>query len=1142
VFHIHRAERADGLVAELGSVLARPVGDPMLAEVVAVPTRGVERWLTQRVSGVLGASPGRADGVCANVEFPFPGRLVNGAVATAAGVDRDADPWLPARSVWPLLDVVEESLEEPWLASLAAHLRGSEAASTGARRLSTVRHIADLYDRYAVHRPALLRGWAAGDGDGWQAELWRRLRERIGEPSPPERLEDACVRLRAEPELVDLPARVSLFGLTRLPASYLAVLHALAAERDVHLFLLHPSSELWGRIASFTHGRAPIVHRADDGTAGVPRNPLLGSWGRDAREMQLVLGRDPGEVAVHDHVVVAEEPPTLLGRIQADVRADRAPPGPPHPGEADARELLRADDRSLQVHGCHGRARQVEVMRDAVLHLLADDPTLEPRDIVVMCPDIEEFAPMIHATFGTAVRGDEEDGSPPSGEQRIDLHVRLADRSLRQTNPVLGVVAQLLELAGGRLTASQVLDLAGRGPVRRRFRLDDDDLAQVAQWARDGGVRWGLDAAQRAPYQLDRLPANTWQAGWDRVLLGVAMAEEGGRLVGRVLPLDDLGSGDIDLAGRFAELLERLHGIVDAFAAPMPLDAWAAAIAEAADTLTSAPGGEAWQRVQLGRLLEEVVAEGTTAGVVAPAELTLPEIRALLADRLRGRPTRASFRTGHLTICTLVPMRSVPHRAVCLMGLDDGVFPRQTARDGDDLLLADPHVGDRDARSEDRQLLLDALLAATDRLVITYAARDERTNLRRPPAVPLGELLDLVDRTARSSDGANARDRVLVQHPLQPFDRRNFEVDALAPERTWSFDRVALDGARALAGGQTGAPLFLSGPLPDEPEPVIELGRLVRFVQHPVRAFLRQRLEVGGSTRLEDVDDALPVELDNLELWGLGERLLEALIAGASEQEAIAAEIARGELPPGQLAQPVLAKVYPVVEQLVAAAEDHVPGSEAGASLDVRVTLPGGRALIGTVPGIRGDVIAGLTYSRVAPKHRLAAWVNLLALAAARPDKAYEAVTLGRLRSGGPKGKQVTVSRIRLPIPADERREAALSRLAVLVDLFDRGMREPLPLWCSTSAAYAAAVAAGKDGQSAAGKEWTSGWRYPKEDQDTEHVLVLGGTRTVDELFAELPRDDESGHGWAVEEPSRAGRYARRLWDDPLEAEELTDL
>ncbi len=870
----------------------------MEAEVVAVPTRGVERWLAQRLSAVLGTSPGGVDGVCANVEFPFPGRLVNGAVATAVGADREVDPWLPARSVWPLLDVVEACLDEPWLAPLAAHLGGMGAdASNRARRLSTVRHIADLYDRYAVHRAAMLRTWAEGHEDGWQAELWRRLRARIGAPSPAERLDEACSRLRADPTLVDLPARLSLFGMTRLPASYLDVLAALAIGRDVHLFLLHPSAALWARVAAITRDRPPIVRRDEDETAELPQNPLLASWGQDAREMQLVLAgrRDAG---VHDHLVVEERRSSLLALLQAGVRGDRAPPGLPLPGDDDERVVVDADDRSLQVHGCHGRARQVEVVRDAILHLLRDDPTLEPRDIVVMCPDIEDFAPLIHAVFGRGTDREAEGDALPAGVEGIDLRVRVADRSLRQTNPVLGVVAQLLDLAGGRLTASQVLDLAGRLPVRRRFHLDDADLARIAQWAREGGVRWGLDAAQRASYKLERLSANTWRSGWDRVLVGVAMAEEGQRLFGGVLPLDDVGSGDIDLAGRFAELLQRLHEVVDAFAEPMPLEGWAAAIAGAADGLTAAPGGAAWERVELGRLLEGVVAEGTTDGDVTGTELALPEIRALLADRLRGRPTRASFRTGHLTICTLVPMRSVPHRVVCLMGLDDGAFPRHTARDGDDLLLRDPHVGDRDARTEDRQLLLDALLAATDHLVITYAARDERTNLRRPPAVPLGELLDVVDRTARFPDVAVTRERVVVEHPLQPFDRRNFHEGALVRERTWSFDRVALDGARALSGDRTGPPLFLDQPLPPRGESVVELDELVWFVQHPVRSFLRGRLGVWGGWAEDELNDALSVELNALEKWKVGNRLLEARLAGAEMERCIAAEIARGELPP----------------------------------------------------------------------------------------------------------------------------------------------------------------------------------------------------------------------------------------------------
>jgi exodeoxyribonuclease V gamma subunit len=1140
VFHIHRAERADGLVAELSNVVGSPLSDALEAEVVAVPTRGVERWLAQRLSEVVGASPGRADGICANVEFPFPGRVVGQAVSAATGVDPDTDPWLPARAVWPLLDVVELSLTEPWLTPLAAHLSGSGAGrdpSRGARRLTSLRHVADLFDRYSVHRPAMLRDWAAGHGNTWQAELWRRLRDRIAIPSPAERLEDACETLRADPSLVGLPSRFSLFGLTRLPASYLNVLQALAAARDVHLFLLHPSAELWARIDSAARGRPPIVRREDDVTAELPQNPLLTSWAQDAREMQLVLaGRDG---VLYDHRTVEEFPLTLLGRIQADVRADRDPPGLPLPGTDDTRLVVEPNDRSLQVHACHGRVRQVEVVRDAILHLLAEDPTLEPRDIVVMCPDIETFAPLIQASFGTGVSA--PDDGIPAAATRIDLHVRLADRSLRQTNPVLGVLAQLLDLADSRLTASQVLDFASRSPVRRRFQLDDDDLARVAQWARASGVRWGLDAAQRSAYRLERLPANTWQAGWDRVLVGVAMAEEEQRLFNGVLPLDNVGSGDIDLAGRFAEFLQRLRVIVEAFAEPMPLDAWADAIASAADKLTAVSERDTWQRVQMGRLLEDVVAEGTTAGVVTQMALALPEIRALLADRLRGRPTRASFRTGHLTICTLVPMRSVPHRVVCLIGLDDGVFPRQTARDGDDLLLLDPHVGDRDARSEDRQLLLDAVLAATEYLVITYAARDERTNLRRPPAVPLGELLDVVDKTARFRDTDMARERVVVEHPLQPFDIRNFDPGRLVPERPWSFDRTALEGARALTDGQVAAPAFLSQPLPCDDEPVVDLQELVGFVQHPVRAFLRGRIGVGSTPREDELDDALSVELDALEQWGVGERLLAARLAGADRDSTILAEIARGELPPDLLAEPVLARVYPRVEQIATAAADYIPTGEASASVNIRVELSAGCTLIGTVPGLVGNLLAKVTYSRVAPRRRLAAWVYLLALAAARPDIDYEAVTLGRRRLDGRDGTDVTVARIRLSSDPDMRRAEAQRQLAVLIDLFRRGMREPLPLYCKTSAAYAAAIAAGRNPARAAEEEWASGWAYSKADAEPEHRLVLGGMRPAAELFEELPRDDEQGEGWAIDEESRIGRYARRLWDGLLVLEELID-
>jgi exodeoxyribonuclease V gamma subunit len=1142
VLHIHRAVRADVLADALAVLLSQSPADPFAPEVVSVPTRGMERWLTQRMSAVLGARTGRADGICANVAFPSPHRLVTDAVAAASGIDAAEDPWLPERSVWPLLGVVEESLSQPWLATLAAYLGADTAPSDPmrsarqSRRLTTVRHLAGLFDRYALHRPEMLAAWARDENldaagaplpgaAAWQAELWRRLRARIGVPDLAERTGGACRRIAADPGLLALPARLALFGLTRVPAGHLEVLRALAAGRELHLFLLHPSPSLWEKVTR--HGdRIAVARREEDETATLPANRLLASWGRDSREMQLVLTAG-GEDLADTHHPSPAAPSTLLGRIQQDVREDHAPPGAPLPGATDERPVLAAADRSIEVHSCHGRARQVEVIRDAILHALAEDSTLEPRDVIVMCPDIETFAPLIQATFGAGETDDED---------AIDLRVRLADRSLRQTNPVLGVVAQLLELAEQRLTASQLLDLADRGPVRRRFRLDDDDVTHLADWISQAGIRWGLDAAHRAPYKLDALDSGTWQTGLERLLLGVTMTEDGQRLFAGVLPLDDVDSRAIDLAGRFTELVTRVGQTVRSLNSRQTLADWAEAIAQAADALTATSGQDRWQRAELQRVLDELVSESGDAGA---AELAPAEVRALLARRLEGRPTRANFRTGHLTVCTLQPMRSVPHRVVCLLGLDDGAFPRRAPRDGDDLMLDHPHLGERDPRSEDRQLLLDALLAAGERLIVTFSGNDERTNAPRPPAVPVGELLDAVDATVRCEDGRPAQEQIRVRHPLQPFDPRNFVAGTIAGPQPWSFDTTALAGARALAGPRSDPPPFLDGPLSPRPGPVVELSDLVRFVEHPVRAFMRQRLGISLYSAADEIEDELSVELDGLQRWGVGQRLLEARLRGIEERTAILAEIARGTLPPGVLGKPVIDDVSPIVSAIVNRARAVAPGLAAAVGadpIDVRVTLDGGRLLSGTVSGVTGDLLLATTFSRVSAKHRIAAWVRLLALTASAPDRPFAAATVGR---GQGRGDVRTAWIEPLGEDVEARRAASRAELAVLMDLYDRGMREPLPMFCLTSAAYAESTRRGQDGYAAAVKEWETEWNFDKEDREAEHQMAFGGVLTLSEVLEIAPGDGESGEGWVESEASRFGRLARRLWQGLLAREEV---
>jgi exodeoxyribonuclease V gamma subunit len=1109
MLHVHRAERADALADALGELLSSPLGDPFATEVVAVPAKGVERWLAQRLSHRLGSAGGRADGVCAGIAFPSPGRVVGKAIGAASGVDPEQDPWRPERAVWPLLDVLDACAAEEWCAPLRAHV-------TGGRRYATARHLAELFAGYAVHRPELLIAWHDGAGVpgeraadlAWQPELWRRLRARIDAPGPAERLTAACAVLRGRPEVAELPGRVSLFGPTRLPAEHLAVLGALAEHRDVHLWLPHPSPALWAALAHHSPDEAAgaVPLRRTDATAAAPRHPLLASLGRDVRELQLRLtAAAPGLGDTHH--AAPEPPPTLLGRLQADLRHDRPPAG-----QHVMAHVMAPGDRSVQVHSCHGPDRQVEVLREVVLGLLEADPTLEPRDVLVMCPDIETFAPLVSASFGLgAAGGPGADMAAAVAHPGQHLQVRLADRALRQVNPLLDTVSQLLELADSRLTASQVLDLLGTGPVRRRFRLDDADLERLRDLVVRSGVRWGLDAGHRAPFHLDGFPQNTWAAGLDRLLLGVTMAGDGHAWLGTALPMEDVDSGDVERVGRLAEYVDRLAAVLGALRDEQPLERWVAALIIGLDVLTEVTGADEWQGVQArAELAEAVRAAGPHAGSVP---LALGDVRGLLTERLRGRPTRANFRTGTLTFATLVPMRSVPHRVVCLLGLDDGVFPRAGVPDGDDLLARDPLVGERDPRSEDRQLLLDAICAATEHLVVVHSGADERNGARRPPAVPLGELLDAIEATA----GPAALEKVVVRHSLQPFHPRNFTPGALT-SGPFSFDRTELAGARAAAGPKSPPAPFLAEPLAPVDSTVVPLDDLVSFLEHPVKEFLRQRVGISLFAGEDDPADALPVHLDGLAKWSIGDRLLRERLAGHPLDRCRAAEWRRGELPPGALGDALLAEVLDDVEPLVDAARTYL--TDDAADLDVDVALPDGSRVIGTLGGLHGQVLLRVEFSRLAPKQRVRAWARLLALTAATGEP-WRAVTVGR---GARFGISVAIAG---PVSAAQ----ATTTLAELVELYRAGLREPLPLPTQAGHTYATVRRGGAEAAVAldeALRKWSTG--AGAERADEAHVRAWGPGAGPEVLTA----PGEPGR-----EPSRFGALAMRLWSPLLTAEDV---
>lgn len=1088
---LHRAERTDTLADALAEVLATPLADPFETEVVAVPARGVERWLTQRLSSALSAKDG--DGIAANIVFPSPTRLVGDTLAAASGIRPDEDPWHPSKVLWTLLEVIDGCVGEPWCATLTRHLGHGTDDHRAGRRYATAAHLAELFRSYGLQRPQMLRQWASGDdtdGTGspldehlrWQAEIWRRLRARIGTDSPSQRLDELCARLEVDPTTVVLPERISLFGPTRLDTAGLRVLQALGSHREVHIWLPHPSPAMWETLAR----RAAPTRRADDDSALVVRHPMPAALGRDVRELQSRLAT----VELDDIYHPAAGPEgTLLERLQADIRADRAP----QRGSAQA-------DGTVVVHACHGPTRQVEVLRESLLHLFRDDPTLEPRDVVVMCPDVETYAPLVHAAFGPDV------GEHPGHT----LRVRLADRGLRRTDPVLSVVADLLALADGRVTASEVLDLAATAPVSRKFGFDDDDLERLQQWTTETGARWGLGPWQRRPFGLGDFRQNTFGTALDRILLGVAADESEAEWLDLALPLDDVDSNDIDLAGRFAEYIDRLTVVLLGLRGPHPASRWSAELARGIDLLTDVPRADAWQSTRAHR---EIAAAVEFAG---ETELCLSDVRSMLGARLAGRPTRSNFRTGELTVCTMVPMRSVPHRVVVLLGLDDDVFPRSAHVDGDDVLAQNPCVGERDPRSEDRQLLLDAIMAAQERVLLFYTGADAVTGATRPPAIPLTEVRDVIAAmTGRAVDDED----IVRRHPLQPFDPRNFRA-----ERPFGFGAAALEGARAAQRGTSGddrsRPSVGEVTAPERTD--VDLDDLVGFLTHPGQGFLRQRLGMRIPNTDEGISDELDVDLDGLGRWNLGDRMLAARLGGMPLAAFKDAEWRRGTLPPFDLGRVVLDEISETVEKLVMACSPVHSGP--ARTVDVRVDLGDGRRLTGTVGGVHGDVLARSTFSKLSSKHRLEAWIRLLAVVASGHPGGWRAVTTGRSRS-----RSFPAWRSTMHAPAD-----ATELLVQLVDLRDRGLAEPLPLVTGASAEYAERRHRGDSPDMAlTAAERAFGGAFG--DGNDRHVAFLHGDGiTLRELASGDPRPDEQT--W-YDDPSRFGILARRLWDPLLTAE-----
>lgn len=1087
---LHRADSPTALAGQLGSLLANDPLDVFERELVIAPSPGVERWLSQRLAHALGADIGD-DGVCAGLLVHTP----HSFMSFVLGREFD-DPWHPDRLAWFVLEAVDAAVECPGFETLARHL-GADSLPPDAtpdaawfhrarqsRRYAVARRLAGLFARYHEERPALLRSWEAGLDDGvdadlaWQPRLWRDVvdvaRAHGVEESATERLDRVCGGLRDGSLSLTLPWRVNFFGYTRVPAALLDLLDALASRHETHLWLPHPSDALWQRLRDLP---ADDVERRHDDSAAAAEHPLLATLGRDVREMERTLLRrdvvDDGaapENSVSDKdaddaaatPTIPTTPATRLAQLQADIRADRAPSG-----RTDLTETT-----SFQVHACHGPARQVDALRETLLWLLDENEgRLQPRDIVVMCPDVETYAPLIKAAFASV----DDDETHHPGRR---LRVQLADRGMGATNPLAEVALRLIALASGRATASDVLDFAHLPAVRERFGFDPDALERISRWVHTTGARWGFDGAHRSEYGLKGLSANTWATALDRLALGVAMGDGTDAPASALLPVDDLGTSDIETASAFVTLLTEVTDAAHAVrgvSAQNP--AWGRAVFAPDEwfawlrryvTAVAAPAADAgWQLSAFERELAFLETGSTSTG------LRLTDVRVMLEQRWGPRPSRSNFRNGAVSVCTLTPMRSVPHQAVILLGLDDESFPRSFVVDGDDVLARTPHVGERDPRSEDRQLLLDAVMAAQKYVIALYSGFDERDGTRRPPAVPLQEVIAAVAATGAPTPKDAERHPFERVHPLQPFDERNFADTSPLPGG--SYDGAALAGAEALrttrerVSGESAAesatrvlPPVLDELLPARAPSDVTLEELIRFLENPARTFLSDRLQTGVTYEADEIDDALPIELSSLEEWAVGDRLLRRALAGTPLARAREDETRSGALPP----EPLPSKLDGITHKVDAILRGIPAGERTSLDVSLELTVAGTPIrLTGVVPHVIEHEIEVVNYGSVSARHLARAWVSVLALAASRPGGLSTRPSEGASDRTSTPGWSAAVrgkfGECRLTAP-----EEPLAVLADLVALRLDGLRAPLPIPAKTSLAFIEGYRAGWRGRS----------------------------------------------------------------------------
>ncbi|HBX37741.1 MAG TPA: exodeoxyribonuclease V subunit gamma [Pseudohongiella sp.] len=911
---------------------------PLQNEVILVQSSGVAQWLKLALANDDDGSSDAGCGIAAALSIDLPGRFHWQAYRAVLGDLPPLSPFDKPLLVWRLLHLLPSLLDDPQFSALRHFLQRDDSQR---KRYQLAERLADLLDQYQIYRADWLNNWAEGkdqisqhnritalpDSQRWQAQLWRRLLDDIpdiqrdsGRAQIHARFLKACESgSLAMPH--QLPQRVIVFGLSSLPAQTLEVLAAVSRHTQVILCVQNPCQFYWGDIIEpqtvmrlfhkpyRRHNARPDFPQlpADDQSDIDPGiidelfsrgNPLLAAWGKQGRDYIRLLD-EHDERAAYEEVFAnrklavdlfeAPDENSRLRRLQGDIYHLRSR------SEIQQQATLPSDDRSISFHIAHSRQREVEILQDHLLALFAEDPQLHPRDILVMVPDINQFAPHIQAVFGRLSRDDPR-----------YIPFTVSDRGQRQRAGAFRALDVLMNLHRSRFAVSEILDLLDIPVVQEAFGLKSEDHALLHRWITGSGVRWGMDAKQRLEQSwlmtddVRSANQNTWQFGLQRMLLGYTSGDQSAW--SGIESYAEVGGLDAALAGIVAHVVERLNHYRELFMTPAPVREWTTRISAMMQEFLKA---DSEQDLLLITRVEQKLQQWQEHCELADFNDGLPIeiVSDYFLDAMDQSDLNQRFLGGSVNFATLMPMRAIPFRHICLLGMNDGDYPRQVPAVDFDLMRQDYRPGDRSRREDDRYLFLEALLSARDSLYIGWTGRSIRDNSERPPSVLVAQLREYLADTCDI-------DALTSVYPLQPFSLSYFTAGS--PYQTfaheWQPAQLTATGDSPDSASVIGT---ATGPASEEVS-VVSLRQLAGLLKNPAAVFFEHVLGIVFRSPGADIDDDEVFTVDAMQRWQLQDQLLSMATdvmrrdpdrdSGDALQHALQRLKGRGLLPLGHFA------------------------------------------------------------------------------------------------------------------------------------------------------------------------------------------------------------------------------------------------